>query len=91
MICQVLKECLASNPKLTAGVGGDNMTCLIVLLNRTAKINEDIDQKNDLNTKENKNNENVSKNNDKEHENGSSCNEKNARKSNYKFQLHSPP
>lgn len=86
-----MKECLASNPKLTAGVGGDNMTCLIVLLNRTAKINENIDPKNALNTKENKNIENVSKNNEKEHENGNSCNEKNARKSNYKFQLHSPP
>ena len=30
---QVLQECLAENPKLANGIGGDNMTCLIVLLN----------------------------------------------------------
>lgn len=71
------------------------MTCLIVLLNRTAKINEitaiEKDKKIDLNTKENKNSENIT--NENQHENGkeNSCNGMNLRKTNYKFQLHSPP
>lgn len=75
------------------------MTCLIVLLNRTAKINEIAaigkDKKSDLNMKENKNSENITKTNENEnqHENGeeNSCNGINLRKTNYKFQLHSPP
>ena len=67
------------------------MTCLIVLLNRTSKINENIDRKSDPNMNENKNTENVTKSYENEHENGNSCAVKNLRKSNYKFQLHSPP
>lgn len=71
------------------------MTCLIVLLNRTAKINEiaAIDKKSDLNMKENKNSENITKTNENQNENGkeNSCNSINLRKTNYKFQLHSPP
>ena len=87
----MLRECLASNPKLTAGVGGDNMTCLIVLLNRTAKINENIDLKCDLNIKENQNNDNITKSNENQNEDGNFCIAKNLRKTNYKFQLDSPP
>ena len=31
----VLQECLSVDPKLTAGIGGDNMTCMVVLLDET--------------------------------------------------------
>jgi hypothetical protein len=35
VVDKVLEVCLAADPKLSAGIGGDNMTCLIVLLNPT--------------------------------------------------------
>jgi preprotein translocase subunit SecD len=35
----VLQACLAQNPKATSGIGGDNMTCLVVLLNIDDKKN----------------------------------------------------
>ena len=34
---QVLEHCLSDDPRLTSGVGGDNMTFLLVLLNKTAE------------------------------------------------------
>ena len=33
-ICeQILDHCIADDPKTTGGIGGDNMTCVIVQLN----------------------------------------------------------
>lgn len=32
IVQEVCKRCLAKNPKTAAGIGGDNMTCLLVLL-----------------------------------------------------------
>ena len=30
---QILDHCLADDPKVTGGIGGDNMTCIIAKLN----------------------------------------------------------
>ncbi len=32
IVREVCLRCLAANPKLTAGIGGDNMTCMLVML-----------------------------------------------------------
>ena len=32
IVRDVCRRCLAEDPKLTAGIGGDNMTCLFVML-----------------------------------------------------------
>lgn len=34
IVNEIFKECVSSDPRHTAGIGGDNMTCLIVLLNQ---------------------------------------------------------
>lgn len=32
IVREICKRCLAQDPKLSAGIGGDNMTCLLVLI-----------------------------------------------------------
>ena len=39
IVREVCKRCLANDPKTTAGIGGDNMTCLLVLLDHVNSIN----------------------------------------------------
>ncbi|CAN0004538.1 unnamed protein product [Sphacelaria rigidula] len=34
-VCEaVMDKCLSEDPRRTAGIGGDNMTCLVVLLDK---------------------------------------------------------
>jgi len=34
-LCQACDACLAEDPKRTQGIGGDNMTCLVVVFKET--------------------------------------------------------
>lgn len=36
VVREVCRRCMADDPKLTAGIGGDNMTCLLVMLHHHA-------------------------------------------------------
>lgn len=83
--------CLADNPKVSAGKGGDNMTCLIAILKKTECDTSNIpDNNGDVNDEINsqlpnpstniKNNQHVIKIDDNSKSNLS-------RKTNYKFQL----
>jgi hypothetical protein len=36
VVREMCRRCMADDPKLTAGIGGDNMTCLLVMLHHHA-------------------------------------------------------
>jgi hypothetical protein len=40
IVNDVCKKCLSDNPRQTAGIGGDNVTCLIVLLKDESPYHE---------------------------------------------------